>query len=190
MLRRGLTLALVAVAWFGVGSVALAEAGHERYYEFRDTHVAISIERFMGIDYTDFEGPGGDDLTARLLLNASEPVPTSFARLGVDVFLERFSLGIAGGVTSEDVAILAPRVGYLLGLTPQLGLWLRIGGFYATTPAVDYVGLTGEVLLSYFPYNNIAFHLGPTLDLAFSQTDNRPDYVSLGIPEVGMTAFF
>jgi hypothetical protein len=151
--------------------------------------VAVSIERFMGIDFTDFEGPGGSHASARLFLNASEPVPTSLARLGVDVFIERFSVGLAGGVTSDSVAILAPRVGYLIGLTPTIGLWLRAGGFYAATPAVNYAGLTAEALFAWFPYSFLAFHLGPTLDLAFAD-DPHPNYISIGIPECGMTAWF
>jgi hypothetical protein len=181
---------LTLMALFWAGSSATASA-HERWYEFDDTHVAISIERFMGVDYTDFEGPGGGDVSARLLLNADEPVPTSYGRFGIDVFIERLSLGVAGGVTSEDTAILAPRVGYMFGLAPQLGLWLRAGGFYATTPAVDYVGITAEALLAWFPYSAVAITLGPTLDLAFADEDSRaPDYVSIGIPEVGLSVFF
>ena len=187
MLRLSLVLTLLVAAWAGSSSVAAAQ--HERYYEFEGTHFALSIERFMGIDYTDFEGPASGDVTARLLLNASEPVPTSYARFGFDVFLHRLSLGLAGGVTSEDVAIIAPRVGYLFGLTPTLGLWLRGGAFYASA-GPDYLGIYAEALLSWFPYNTLAITLGPTLDLGFAQDDDDPDYVSIGIPEVGLTAFF
>src|SRR5262245_19777731 len=109
MLKSWLVLSIAAICWGA--SLDTAAAQHERPYEFDDTHVAISIERFMGIDLVDFEGPRGSDTSARLLLNASEPVPTSLARLGIDVFIERVSLGVAGGVTSDDVAIIAPRVG-------------------------------------------------------------------------------
>ena len=175
---------LTCGGWTGV-----AAAQHEMPYEFQGTQFALSIERFMGIDYTDFEGPGGSDVTARLLLNASETVPTSLGRVGIDVFIDRFSIGLAGGVTSEDVGIIAPRIGYLLGLTPTLGLWLRAGGFYAGTPAVQYAGITGEVLLEWFPYEFFAIQLGPTLDLGFAN-DPNPDYLSLGIPELGMSVWF
>jgi hypothetical protein len=48
--------------------------------------------------------------------------------------------------------------------------------------------VTAEALLSWFPYPNIAIHLGPTLDVAFANERN-PDYVSIGIPQFGMTAF-
>jgi hypothetical protein len=187
MLKHCIVLSFVALAWGG--SVAPAAAQHERYYEFNGTHVALSIDRFMGIDYTDFEGPGGGDLTARLLLNASEPVPTSYARFGVDVFIRRLSIGVAGGVTSEDTGIIAPRVGYLFGLTPQIGLWLRAGGFYAGVPNATYAGIYAEALLEYFPYDFIAFHLGPSIDIAFAD-DPNPNYVSIGIPTMGMSAFF
>jgi hypothetical protein len=186
MLRGCFALAVVALAWGG--SIQAAAAQHELPYEFQGTHVALSIERFMGVDYTDFEGPGRANLSARLFLNASEPVPTSFARFGLDVFIERFSLGLAGGVTSDDVGIIAPRVGYLFGLTPQIGLWLRAGGFYAAD-GPHYLGIYGEALLQYFPYHYLAFHLGPTIDVAFAN-DPNPNYVSIGLPEFGMTAWF
>lgn len=186
MLRRSIVLTLAAVAW---GSwVGGAAAQHQRAYEFDDTHVAVSIERFFGIDYTAFEDPGPSDVTVRLLINASEPVPTTIARLGVDVFIERLSLGIAGGVASDDVAIIAPRVGYMFGLTPEFGLWLRGGAFYAAG-AADYFGISAEALFSWFPYPYLAFHFGPTLDLAFAEEPNL-DYTSIGIPEVGMTVLF
>lgn len=188
MFQRWMVLSLTFLACSFGSAKAFADVGHERAYEFDGTHVALSVERFMGIDYTDFEGPGGDKATARFLLNASELVPTSYARFGVDVFLGRLSLGLAGGFTSSDVGIVAPRVGYLLGLTPTLGLWLRAGGFYAAAPGISYTGLTAEALLGWFPYSNIALHLGPTLDVAFTDEPNR-DYVSLGIPQVGMTVF-
>jgi len=186
MLRRMLVLLVVTLG--STAAIGSAAAQHERPYEFDDTHVALSIERFMGIDYTNREGPGGSDVTARLLLNASEPVPTSLARFGLDVFIERFSIGVAGGVTTEDVGIIAPRVGYLFGLTPKIGLWLRGGAFYAAA-GPKYAGITAEALFQYFPYSFLALHLGPTLDLAFAD-DPNPDYVSIGIPELGMTAFF
>jgi hypothetical protein len=187
MFQRWLVLSLTIFACSIATTPAFAHVGHERSYEFDGTHVALSIERFMGIDYTDFEGPGGDKASARFLLNASEPVPTSLARFGVDVFLGRLSLGVAGGFTSGDVGIIAPRVGYLIGLTPTLGLWLRAGGFYAVA-GPTYSGLTAEALLGWFPYSNIALHLGPTLDIAFADAPNR-DCVSLGLPQVGMTVF-
>jgi hypothetical protein len=192
MLKQCIVLSVVALAWGG--SIDAAAAQHQRYYEFDGTHVALSIERFMGIDYTDFEGPGNADAYARLFLNANEPVPTSLARFGVDVFIRRFSIGLAGGVATApapngEIGIIAPRVGYLLGLTPTIGLWLRVGGFYAATPGANYAGLTAEALFAWFPYDIFAFHFGPTLDLAFAD-DPNPDYVSIGIPEIGMSVFF
>jgi len=186
MFQRWMVVALTFLACSLASAPALA---HERSYEFDGTHVALSIERFMGIDFVDFEGPGGDHVDARILLNASERVPTSYARFGFDVFLHRFSIGLAGGATSGDVAVLAPRVGYLFGLTPTLGLWLRVGGFYAATGGPNWAGITAEALLGWFPYSNIALHLGPTLDLAFATEDRDPDYVSVGIPQIGMTVF-
>jgi hypothetical protein len=187
MFQRSMVVALTFLACALASTPALA---HERAYEFDGTHFALSIERFMGIDYVDREGdgPGDPKTSARLFLNASEPVPTSLARFGFDVFLHRLSLGLAGGVTSDDVGIITPRVGYLFGLTPTLGLWLRAGVFYAAVPGVKYTGFTAEALLGWFPYSNIALHLGPTLDFAFANEPNR-DYVAIGLPQVGMTVF-
>jgi hypothetical protein len=184
MLRLLTALSVLALVW---GSSLGTAAAHELPYEFKDTHVALSIDRFMGIDYTDFEGPGGGDVSARFLLNASEPVPTSFARFGFDVFIKRLSLGLSGGVTSKDVGIIAPRIGYLFGLTPQIGLWLRGGGFYAAA-GPHYVGFEGDVLLEWFPFSRFALHLGPTFDAAFANNSN-PNYINIGILDFGMTAW-
>lgn len=186
MTRYWIALSLAVLTW--AGSFESAQAQHQRSYEFQETRVALSIERFMGIDFVDFEGDGNSDVTGRVLLNASEPVPTSLGRAGIDVFIERFSIGLAGGITTEDVGIIAPRVGYLVGLTPTIGLWLRAGGFYAATPGPKYVGLTGEVLFAFFPYEDVAIHLGPTLDVAFAD-DPNPNYLSIGIPELGLTVW-
>ena len=187
MLTRCITFAVVAFAC--VASTSFASAQHERPYEFDDTHIAISIERFMGIDYTDWEDRGGD-VTARLFLNANEITPTHIARLGFDVFIERLSIGLGAGVTTEDYAILAPRVGYMLGLTPNLGLWLRGGMFYAATPEPNYLGVYAEALFSWFPYRMFSFHFGPTLDIGFADPERFADFVSIGLPEVGMTVLF
>jgi hypothetical protein len=188
MLRQVLVVVAFACVW--AGSVEVAAAQHQRSYEFDGTHVAVSIERFAGISFTDFEGPGGSETRARLLLNASEVVPTDYARLGFDVFIRRFSVGLGGGVTSEDTGVLAPRVGYLLGLTPTVGLWLRAGGFYAAHPDAQWVGITAEALFGWFPYDIFAFTFGPTLDLAFGTEDTTRDYVSIGIPQLGMSVWF
>lgn len=187
MPKHWTALCLALLTW--VGWTGIAAAQHEMPYEFQGTHVALSIERFMGVDYTNFEGPGRSDVTARVLLNASEPVPTSLARAGLDVFIDRISIGVAAGITTEDVGIIAPRIGYLFGLTPTVGLWLRAGGFYAATPAVKYAGITGEVLFAWFPYEAVAIHFGPTIDAAFAD-DPNPDYLALGIPELGLSVFF
>lgn len=185
MSQRWMVVAFTFIACAFASTPALA---HEKPYEFDGTHFALSVERFMGIDFVDFEGPGGDDVYGRFLLNADEPVPTSFARFGFDVFLRRLSIGIAGGATTDNFAILAPRVGYLFGLTPTLGLWLRVGGFYAAVPGSDYAGLTAEALLGWFPYSNIALTLGPAFDFGFTDAPNR-DYTAIGIPQFGMTVF-
>jgi hypothetical protein len=188
MLKRCIMLSIVALAWGG--SVEAAAAQHEKSYEFQGTHVSVSIERFMGIEYTDFEGPGGDKITGRLFLNGSERVPTDVARFGLDVFIHRFSLGLGAGVTTDDLGIIAPRVGYLFGLTPVLGLWLRAGGFYAASGEAKYLGLSAEALFAWFPYEIFAIHFGPTLNAGFGTKNTTPDYIAIGLPSIGMTAWF
>jgi hypothetical protein len=83
---------------------------------------------------------------------------------------------------------LAPRIGYMFGLTPTIGLWLRGGVFY-TNYGPNYLGVYAEALLSWFPYRRFAITFGPTLDVGFAD-DPGPDYISIGIPEVGMTVWF
>lgn len=169
------------------GSTNKAAAQHERWYEFQGTHFALSIERFAGLEYLDFEGPREGKLTGRILLNASDTVPTSSARFGFDVFIHRFSIGAGAGFTTENVGVIAPRVGYLLGITPQIGIWFRGGAFYAAN-GPKYFGPYGEVLFNYFPIPQFSLHLGPTFDFAVAN-DNNPNYVRVGIFELGMTAF-
>lgn len=184
MLRHCILVAIVALVWGTAHETAAAQ--HEMPYEFRGTHVALSVDRLMGVDYTKFEGSGGD-VSARFLLNASEPVPTAFARFGFDVFIKRFSIGLSGGFTDKDVGVINPRVGYLFGITPQIGLWLRGGAFYASAGA-HYFGMDGEVLLEWFPFSRFALHLGPTIDVAFAD-DPHPNYFNFGILDFGMTGW-
>jgi hypothetical protein len=169
------------------GSTNKAAAQHERWYEFQGTHVALSIERFAGLEYLNFEGPREGHITGRILLNASDTVPTSSARFGFDVFIHRFSIGAGAGFTSDNVGVVAPRVGYLLGITPQIGIWFRGGAFYAAN-GPKYFGPYGEVLFNWFPFPQFALHIGPTIDVAFAN-DNNPNYVAVGIFSLGMTAF-
>jgi len=176
---------VLAFAWAQAAVVASAQP------QFRGTRIALSIERFMGVDYTDFQGRRGD-VTARMFLNASEGVPTNCARFGFDVFIKRLSLGAAGGVTTDGVGLFAPRIGYMLGIVSHLGLWMRAGGFFASAgnnPAPNYFGMYAEVLLQWFPHSSFALHLGPTFDMAFAD-DPHPHYVSFGIPQFGLSAFF
>jgi hypothetical protein len=53
---------------------------------------------------------------------------------------------------------------------------------------VKYAGITGELLFAWFPYEFVAIHLGPTLDVAFAD-DPNPNYVSVGIPEMGLSVW-
>ena len=187
MLKRCLGLLVVVFAWCGM--IHTASAQHEKWYEWQGVHFGVSAERLMGIDLTDPEGPNNSSVHARFLYNGDVAVPTSIARAGFDVFIHRFSIGLAGGVATNDNALINPRFGYLFGLTPQLGLWLRAGAFYAKAGSSDWLGFSGEVLFAYFPYPVVAFHLGPTIDLAVGQ-DRTPNYANFGLPQLGMSAFF
>jgi len=184
MLR--LYVVLAVMAWVLSGSLHVAKAqqniGH-------GTHVALSVERFMGFDYTDYEGPGNRHYHARILINADEPAPTNIGRFGLDVFIRRFSFGIAGGFTSDDRGVVSPRIGYMIGFTHNLGLWLRGGGFYATGGDVHYFGMSGDVLLQWFPTRNVSFHVGPTFDFGVANNP-YPNYVSVGFAEFGLSAWF
>jgi len=161
-------------------------AAHERWYEFQGTHFALSIERFAGLEYLKVEGREAQT-TARVLLNANDTVPTSSARFGFDVFIHRFSIGAAGGFTNRDVGVIAPRVGYLFGITPQIGIWFRGGAFFAAA-GPQYFGPYGEVLFNWFPFPQFAVHIGPTIDVAVANRNN-PNYLRIGIFDIGMTAF-
>ena len=59
---------------------------------------------------------------------------------------------------------------------------------YAAANGPKYVGITGEAFLAFFPFSRFAVHLGPTIDAAFANRNNR-DYIQLGIPEFGITGW-
>lgn len=193
MLKPLLTLMGALAVWTCCIPTASARPNDDDYYyrdRFYRNDFALSIERFMGIDLTDWQEPRDSEVTARILINASEPtVATSAARLGFDYFISRLSLGVAAGFTSEDVVLLAPRVGYMFGLSRTVGVWLRGGMFVSENPGPDYVGISFEAYFHWWAFPNVSLHLGPTLDFGF--TDDRGyDFVNLGIPEMGLTLWF
>ncbi len=148
---------------------------------------AVSIERFMGLDVTNVED-GDSDATLRLFYNEAERVPTNVARGGFDYFLSQVSIGSALGFTSEDQILLAPRIGYLFPISSSFSFWLRGGFFFYNYDEVDGFGMYADGFFMWSVADQLALHFGPSFDLKLAG-DGR-DYFTLGLPHVGITAWF
>lgn len=97
----------------------------------------------------------------------------------------------------NDVTMLflAPRVGYVLGLTPAVGLWLRGGLTYYSisskytdetvagtitikreiTSTNSGLGLNLDPMFVISPVDHFGFMVGPTIDIPLSGTDKREE---------------
>jgi len=200
MFNRTLVLSCL-VAWLSLASVTAAQPAYDAPppppaynsaptqapTRFGTLRLAVSLERFMGVSWAKH---GDSEFRGRLLLNASEYVPTDSARIGIDVFIKQVSLGVAGGTTfgSNSVSIIAPRAGYFLSLERDIGLWIRGGVFFADYDT-GYFGVYAEGLLHWFPYENIALSLGPTFDFGSARGSHHDSFVSIGLLQFGLTAF-
>lgn len=107
-------------------------------------------------------------------------------------------------VTTESSAtafLFAPRVGYLVGLNEQFGIWPRLGFSYVAVSTDDddgedddfsqsYGALTLEAPLMFMPHRTFGFVVAPSLDLGISGSRevNGEDYDGdLSLSEFGFT---
>jgi len=198
MFNRTVALSCL-VAWLSLVGVAAAQSSYDApppppaYAEpaaptrFGTLRLAVSLERFSGVSWAKH---GKSEFTGRLLLNAAEYVPTDSARLGIDVFIKQFTLGVAGGTTfgRGSASIIAPRAGYFLNLERDIGVWIRGGVFFADYDT-GYFGVYAEGLLHWFPYENIALSVGPSFDFGSARGHGYDSFVSIGLLQFGLTAF-
>jgi hypothetical protein len=143
----------------------------------------VGLERVFGIysGHSDFEVNGNEteaDYTGiELGIRNGGVLPSNNARLGFDYFvIDNLSLGAGIGFASYDddkedsLFLIAPRVGYFLGLGEHFGFWPR-GGFTFWTqddPDANNIMVTLEGMFTIAPNPTYAFLVGPVVDLGFS----------------------
>ena len=194
-----------ALRWSAVITVALplANAGAEPARPapettFRSSHrLVISFDRLFGFDYesrTLSLGGNVESDATTVSFFGSQPEgtvnPFTFPRLAADVILhERFTVGAAGsyfhastplganGDYTQSGYLLAPRVGYLIFLGPDLALWPRAGVTFAhtfdgaiRTSIVDLTALTVEMPLLFSVSPHLAFSTALTIDRSATGT--------------------
>jgi hypothetical protein len=182
-------------------------------------NIAISIERLFGFSYSrDNPDGNGQTQTATTISLLSNPLAGAtsgytFPRLAIDGFVtDSISVGGAVGFFSTSVSpgngdlsgfLLAPRVGYAMGLTPSITFWPRAGVTYvsadfgATTSSqlaltleapfvfglTDHFGLSASALLDLGIAGSNETTVGPlTMSVDHTVTD-------IGI-QVGAVGFF
>lgn len=182
-MQRRIVSALAALAvTSGVGLASADEGGFGAEGNF-----VFSAERLFGFsnDKLSIDDPG-NDVTFKGFgfgWTGGNSTPYNAPRLGLDYFISNNlsvggSLGYAsfeiddgdGNDTDSTGFILAPRVGYMIGISDVFGFWPRGGFTYYSfdDPDYDQLGLTLEALLSIAPRTGFGFVTGLVFDLGFS----------------------
>jgi hypothetical protein len=151
--------------------------------------VSFAAERLMGLYIVDADGRDSD-----FALGFGGPPPCCFGpfnspRLGIDGFIiDSLSLGgslVVGHDADPDNTwfLVAPRVGYAIGIGRSFGFWPRGGLTLWNGNGNDDggVALTGEALFYGTP-DQWGFLFGPTLDF---QVDD-PHWHALGLMTAGV----
>jgi len=157
--------------------------------------IMLSAERLFGFSatHTSLDVPGGElNIDQKHFGLALSPTMAStniylVPRLALDFALvDGLTLGSAAGFAIGDVGgsrtmtsfVLAPRLGYVLGLSKVVGLWLRGGFTYFNVtirddPDDDSVTQWGmslnlEPTLMISPMGNVHFTVGLVVDVPFA----------------------
>lgn len=180
-MQRRIVSALAALAvTSGVGLASAEEGGFGAKGNF-----VFSAERLFGFsnDKFSYDAPIDDDRTIKgfgIGWTGGNSTPYNTPRFALDYFInDNLSLGGAFGYASLDIDdsdndpdgfILAPRVGYMIGISDVFGFWPRGGLTYYTfnDPDFDQFGLTLEGLFSIAPRPGFGFVTGVVFDLGFS----------------------
>lgn len=178
-MQRRIVSGLVALAVTSAVGIASAEEGGFG----ADGNFVFSAERLFGFSNDKFSlDDPGNDVTYKGFgfgWSGAGTTPYNSPRLGLDYFISsNLSVGGALGYSTFEVEdgndssgfILAPRVGYMLGISDVFGFWPRGGFTYYTfdDPDFDQLGLTLEALFSIAPRPGFGFITGVVFDLGFS----------------------
>lgn len=183
-MQRRIVSALAALTVTSAVGLASAEEGGFG----ADGNFVFSAERLFGFsnDKFSYDNPIGDTTVKGFGFGwtGGNSTPYNTPRLALDYFInDNLSIGGAFGYASIEVDnddndngvdasgfILAPRVGYMIGISDVFGFWPRGGLTYYTfnDPDFDQFGLTLEGLFSIAPRPGFGFITGVVLDLGFS----------------------
>jgi len=186
MLRRSLYISSLLVVSLAPAGARAATPG------IAQRTVMVSAERFLGLTamHTSQDIPGGElninqtRLGLTMAPTLSNPNIYAVPRLALDFTpIDGLTLGGALGFaagdfdasTSMTAFLVAPRVGYVLGLSHLLNLWLRGGlTYFNITTSNDPdtrsdtlwgMSLNLEPTLMIAPFDHVAFTGGLVLDL-------------------------
>jgi hypothetical protein len=171
---------------------------------------ALSADRIMGITWSRRHRELGnqsqnDNVTGVTFMWRGDVQPTPFEapRLSFDYFvIDSLNIGGTVGYASygddadEAHFLLAPRVGYLFGISDAWGFWLRGGLTYHSVSRPgngdeDGFAFTAEGMFTVTPVDHFGFVFGPTFDMDFTGSvgDADQSYRSFGI-NAGLVGWF
>ncbi len=191
MQRRIVSALAALVVTSAVGLASAEEGGFGA-----EGNIMFSAERLFGFssDKINPEAPF-DDYTVKGFgfgWTGGRTTPFNSPRLAFDYFInDNLSVGGALGYADLDNIngndndssgfILAPRVGYMIGISEVFGFWPRGGFTYYSfsDPDFDQFALTLEALFSIAPRPGFGFITGLVLDLGFSGSQDGPGNTSV-----------
>ncbi|MCA9593664.1 MAG: hypothetical protein KC776_10150 [Myxococcales bacterium] len=172
---------------------------------------ALSADRMMGFTWSRAHREfGGQSETVNVTgatfmwRGRAQPTPFEAPRLSFDYFvIDSLNIGGTVGYASygddadSEHFLLAPRVGYMFGISQAWGFWLRGGLTYHSVNGPgnngdeDGMALTAEGMFTVTPVDHFGFTFGPTfdMDITGSAGDADQTYRSFGI-NAGLVGWF
>lgn len=188
---RKISSIALAVTLFGMAGTANAQTYGAQFGT--KGQFAFGAERLFGFHWTKntWEDQAGRSYSqsgtaAGIGWVFSQHMQFNQPRLGLDYFLvDDISLGgnlgffsLSGDGYDGDGFIFSPRVGFNVPISQVVKFWPRVGLTFISVGDDQAFGISGEADFAFFPTQNWAFLLQPTLDLApFGSTDrgNQPN---------------
>jgi len=161
---------------------------------------SVGIDRLFGLSRIIFDPDPGGTTSATSFSFLGSPIPPGYSspRLSVD-YLSRSRFTFGGAMAYQNVnfddagdvsrLIFAPRVGYMIRISPSFGLWPRGGVTHATGELGDTddtsTALTFEMPLVFFVLRrSVGLQILPHADVGVGGERNEDDYT---VTELGMS---
>lgn len=186
---QGLTLGIERAFGFSSATITQEQNGMTATTSFTGFSVGASRGTFSSGSYS----------TPRAAVDYILPMGLSFgAALGLATYSFDSEAGVVSTDNSVTALILAPRVGYMIGLGEQFGVWPRAGftylsqslegGDFETSSSLS--ALTFEVPLVFTPNKFFGFVATPALDLGVggsSETNGQESDADVSMTEFSFT---